>query len=689
MKIIYFIFFLMIGNKLRAQQQNTVINDSEAGNLEDLSESSETESEDEYDMQQRMSYIDHPVNINAAEAALNEFSLLEPLQIENILKYRQLLGNFISIYELQCVPGFSVELIKKLLPYITVADNFISIEKFIQRFHSGERVLIARPSIIPEIAKGFSSGTSPSQKYTGGRAKMLIRYKYQYRDLLQYGIVADQDAGEQFLFRKQQSGFDFYSFHLFARKIGPIKAISIGDYTVNLGQGLLHWQSQAFKKSSGVINIKRQSETLRPYHSAGEYNFLRGTGVTLKKGNLESTLFVSYRKLSANIDYNDQQQTVITSLLTSGLHRTMSEIANRNAAAMVVTGGNIKWQKEIAHIGLNAVQYRYSLPLLKRDVPYNLYSIKERTWAGYSLDYSFTYHNYHVFGECSMDKNFNPAMVSGVMASLDPSIDIAILFRSINRAYQSIYGNAFTESTLPSNESGIYAGVSFRPSQEWKIDVYADQFSFPWLRYRADAPGSGAQYLVQVIWQPDKRIEVYTRFRLKQKAVNETLPLMPSQYPQDKLLKNWRTNISFQVNRSLLLRNRIEFCWFGEPEVTHPQTGFLLYTDLLYKPFGKSYSLSARFQVFETGGYETRLYAYENDVLFANSTPAYFDKGAKVYINIKTKIEIKRPVKFSVSIGLKAATTLYTDNLSVGSGQDEIAGKRKSEIKFQMFFSPG
>lgn len=68
----------------------------------------------------------------------------------------------------------------------------------------------------------------------------------------------------------QKQGFDFYSAHLFARNIGIIKALALGDFTVNLGQGLTQWQSLAGKKSSDVTNLKRQATVLRPYNSAGE-----------------------------------------------------------------------------------------------------------------------------------------------------------------------------------------------------------------------------------------------------------------------------------------------------------------------------------------------------------------------------------------------------------------------------------
>jgi hypothetical protein len=675
-------------NRLHAQLQNVDPDETEEQNLESLSESTETESEDEYYLQQMVFYKGHPLNINGSIADLDEFPLLEPLQIANLVKYRELLGDLISVYELQSVPGFPVELIKRMLPYITIAGNEASAGNIQKRFTGGDRTLVFRPSAVPEKSVGFSRNTPPAQKYQGGREKMLARYKYQYRDLLQYGMVADQDAGEKFVFNHVQAGFDFCSIHLFMRKIGVLKSLALGDYTVNLGQGLVQWQSQAYNKSAGVIDIKRQSETLRPYHSAGEYNFMRGVGITLKKWNFESTVFASHRKLSANTDY-DEHGKIITSVQTSGLHRTLSEIEDRNVVAMTIAGGNLKWQKGTAHIGINAVQYHYSLPLHKRNQPYNLYSIKGKYWANYSTDYSLTFRNYHFFGEFATDKDRHQAVVGGLMASLSPAVDIALLFRSISAAYQSIYGNAFTENTMPTNENGLYMGVSIKPAAQWKIGLYTDLFRFPWLRYRADAPGFGSQFLAQITWQPNKKVEVYSRFRFKLKPINELLPQETASYPQDKVLRNWRTNISFHLTRDLLLRNRIEFCWYGYPGDTDPETGFLLYMDALYKPFGKSWSVSARFQAFETGGYDTRLYAYENDVLFSNSTPAFFDKGSRIYVNLKSRLSVKVIPGYQVNLGLKASASLYSGTPSIGSGQDQITGDHKSEIKIQIILAAG
>ena len=131
--------------------------------------------------------------------------------------------------------------------------------------------------------------TNRDNHYAGSRNKILLRYKYQYKTELQYGIVAEKDAGEGGL-KTFQNPFDFTSFHFFKRSNGLLKSLAVGDYTVNLGQGLIHWQALAFGKSSEALAIVRQSPVLRPYHGAGEFYFNRGVASHLSAKRLGNHL---------------------------------------------------------------------------------------------------------------------------------------------------------------------------------------------------------------------------------------------------------------------------------------------------------------------------------------------------------------------------------------------------------------
>ena len=187
--------------------------------LENLSDIDQSETEDDSYHQQWERFRKNPLNMNTAEENdLRELKILSGLQIANFLSYRKLVGKFISVYELQAVPSWDIQIIKKLLPFITISEPINITEVFRSRFRNGEHVFACRYSQVLEKSAGFEE-TSSGTKYLGSPPKLFLRYRYLYKNLLQFGIVGDKDAGEQFFKGAQKYGFDFYSFHLFARKL--------------------------------------------------------------------------------------------------------------------------------------------------------------------------------------------------------------------------------------------------------------------------------------------------------------------------------------------------------------------------------------------------------------------------------------------------------------------------------------
>ena len=650
--------------------------------LESITENNEDqETEDDSYLQQMIQFIKNPIELNDADVAdLNQLRMLTPIQIQNFILYRNLVGKLIDVYELQAVPGWDIATIQKIRPYINVSMQVSAAAVLKTRLKNGDHILLLRLSQVPERSKGYLIDSSAATNfYPGSPQKILFRYKYNYKNLLQYGIVAEKDAGEQFFKGKQKQGFDFYSAHIFIKKLGIIKTLAIGDFTVNLGQGLTQWQSLAFKKSGDVMNIKREGDVLRPYNSAGEINFHRGLGVTIAKRNWQVTVFGSYRKIDANFvaDTSQNQDDFVSSLQTSGYHRTKSETDDKAIQRQLAFGGNISYQYKRLHVGINGVHYKFKLPLIKDADPYNKYALSGNSFGNYSFDYSYTFRNMHFFGEAAFTSSFSKAFVNGLLVSASSRVDLSLLYRNISRSYQSLYTYAFTEGTYPTNEKGLYAGVSIRPNNAWRIDAYADFYKFPWLRYRVDAPSTGSDYLIQLNYKPNKLLEIYTRYHAESKAINANpaqLTLSPViQQPK----KNWRTQVSYKINTAVTIRNRTEIVWFDKKGSAAEQ-GFLIYFDLVYKPLLKPFSGNIRLQYFETGGYNSRLYAYENDVLYSFSIPVFYDKGLRHYLNINYDLNKK------ISFWIKWAQTLYKDKNLVGTGLDEIKGSTKSEIKLQV-----
>lgn len=652
--------------------------------LENLTENSEdVATEDDSYLQEMQHFLNDPLNLNLADAdALKELKVLTPLQIASIISYKALFGKFTSIYELQAVPGLYPYLIKKILPYITINENPALFNSLGSRLKKGDQSVLIRIVQVLEKSKGYKLDTSVAKNiYPGNPQRLFVRYKYAYKNLLQYGITAEKDAGEQFFKGYQKSGFDFYSAHFFARNIGKIKSLALGDFTVNMGQGLTQWQSLAFKKSSDVLNLKRQEDVLRPYNSAGEVYFHRGAGITIKKKFTEATAFISYRNLDANFVVDTlNNEDYVSSLQTSGYHRTASEFADKSVQRQLAFGGNFSITKNQFHIGVNGIHYQFKYPIVKSTLTYNKYALTGSKWGNYSIDYSYTYKNLHFFGEAATDERLDKAFINGLLISTDARVDLSFLYRRISKGYQSLYTNAFTESTSPTNENGLYAGISINPTDVLRIDAYADVYNFPFLKYRVDAPTAGNDYLLQITYKPNKQVEVYTRYKAERKAIDYNPFRLTLNPVVIKPKQNWRTQFSYKLNTAFTFRSRVDVLWYDK-KGSAPENGFLTYADVTFKPLLKKYSGNIRLQYFETDGYNSRMYAYENDVLYSFSIPVFYDKGYRYYLNLNYDFSKK------VSFWIRVAQTLYPDKNIIGSGLDEIKGNKKTEIKFQSIFN--
>ena len=660
----------------RAQEiQNATVEQQ----LELLAEAEEAETEDDSYYQQLQYYRRHPLNLNTAtEADLQPLRFLNDLQIHTFLQYRKLLGPLISIHELQAIPGWDLALIERIRPFVRVGPAVGVMDDLASRFRKGEHTILLRVSQTLETAKGYHPAGAQPPPYAGSPQRVMARYKYAYGNLLQFGLLGEKDPGEPFLRGAQARGFDFHSGHLFVRNLGVVKQLAVGDFTLNLGQGLLAYQSLAFRKSADVINIKRQTETLRPYNSPGEANFFRGAGITLGRRAWSFTLAAARQKVSANQGSDTlQSEDYVSSILVNGYHRTAGETADRKNITQSMLAARLQYRHQRIMTAINAVHYRLEKPLQRAIQPYNQYAFRGRLLTGFSGEWSYTWRNLHAFGELAANPSGALAGVAGLMASLDPRVDLSLLYRNLSPQYVSIYASAFTESTTPSNEKGLFAGLSLKPNPTLRVDAYADAYRFPWLRYRIHRPAGGRDYLLQLTWKPNKQVELYSRFRSEHKAIN--LPGDTITFHRTELVprQSWRTQLQYRLSSSVTLRTRGEMLWYDRGGSGQEQ-GFLVFTDLFYKPMMRPLGLNFRLQYFETDGYNSRLYAFENDVLYSFSIPALYDKGYRSYINIS--YDLAR----WCTAWIRVARVWYPHRTSIGSGNDEIPGNHRTDVRMQV-----
>jgi hypothetical protein len=280
-------------------------------------------------------------------------------------------------------------------------------------------------------------------------------------------------------------------------------------------------------------------------------------------------------------------------------------------------------------------------------------------------------------------------LVLGLLVSLGKDAGLSLFYRNIAAGYQGINGNAFTENTKPANENGLYVGLNLHPRKDWQFDLFFDIYQFPWLRYRADGPGFGQELLVQARYSPSKSWDIYTRLRAESKLGNGGSPARGNYLQVFQPKQDWRTEFGLNLTRSFEFRSRTELLWLSN-DAGDREKGFLTLIACYIHPLRSPLSGNLCLQYFETSGYASRIYVYENDVLFGLNLPAFYDKGYHYYMNLKANLnQMAGPLKRrkpEVDLWLRWSQGIYAKNNNLGSGLDEISGRFRSEWKFQIFF---
>ncbi len=701
-KLILLILTILSSFIVRSQEPVSPVKADEteiSDKIENIAQSSD-EIFDYTDLTEDLRYLrENPLNLNFAdESDLRKLIFLNDLQVFSLLIYRETYGNFVTIYELQSVEGFDPETIRKILPYVYVSSEkpkeVLSLKKALKYGHNE---IITRYQRTLQQQEGYTPVSdselfeSPNSRYLGSQDKIYLRYGFNYRNKVRFGITAEKDAGEAF-FKNQvndsirklvgsklKNGFDFYSAHFSIRDYGVLKALTVGDYQLEFGQGLTLWSGIAYGKSADAVSVKRFGRGVRPSTSANENLFFRGAAATIGIHKIRFTTFYSSHKVDANIEYSDTlaEDAYIQSLQETGLHRTVNELQNKNAIHISAFGGNVSVRKNRFQLGATAFYSKLDKELMNTGELYKQFYFTGKENINAGIDYSFLLRSITFFGEVSASRNGALAQLHGLIASLHPQLFISVLYRNYQKDYQNFFSNAFGEASDNYNENGLYAGLRFLIYRKWVLTAYTDNFRFPWLKYRTDAPSSGNEQLVQLENNFSGNVFMYFRFRGENKQQNASGEPQMMDVLTTIRKSSYRFYIEYGISPSLLLKNRLEYLVYKEGSY-YRGTGFLIYQDVVWKAPSDKFSLAFRYAIFDTDSYDERLYAYENDVLYSFSVPAYYDKGSRIYLVADYRLTEK------ISLQARYAATFFSNQKTIGSGLDEINGSNKSEVKVQV-----
>ncbi len=664
--------------------------------IEQIAEASEDEDLDYNTLFEKLSiYLDFPLNLNTATVDdLYGLGFLSNYQIGQLLEYREEYGMLFSIYELPFIEGWDVQTAQLIEPFVRVAPNEggerITLEKMLGY---GKNEVVLRWQSVLEDQAGYLPATAqelednPNARYLGSQDKLYARYRYRYGDRISFGFTAEKDNGEEFFKGSQPNGFDFYSGHLYLKDFGAVKQLAIGDFQAQFGQGLTFWSGLGFnRKSSFSVSTAQAGGGIGPYTSINENLFLRGAAATVNQGRFDVSLFYSGKRIDGNViedDFDtllvDQPAVLVTSFQESGFHRTAAELSDKNSIFQQHYGGNLTYNHRGLHVGFTAAHMKLDGAINRTAQEYSQFRFSGDNNTVMGADYAWKIRNFFLFGETSRSANGGLATLNGLNITLNPRLSVNVTQRHYEKDFQSVASVGFGESSSIENESGVYLGIEFRPFKKWKLNAFYDQFKFPWLRYQTDAPSEGYDFFAQLEYQPSSRFTMYFRYRDRLRQVNTRDDVEGANFLVDNPRRNLRANFSYRAGRNLRFRSRVEFTEFSRGDEPASR-GFMVYQDVLYDFKRLPLKFSFRYALFETDTYDSRIYAYENDVLYFFSIPAYSGRGTRFYALLN--YDIGR----NIDIWLRVAQSYYTDRDEIGSGRELISGNTKTEVKAQVQF---
>ena len=639
------------------------------------------EAEDLSEITAGLSYfIKHPVDLNhTSPAQLNALIFLSALQISNFFGHLRTNGKLKDLLELQGIAGFDLETINRLLPYVTLRpESKYRHLRLRDIWQKADQEILLRYGRLLEQQKGFKM--LPGSHYSGSPDKILARYQYNFNPLISASVLGKKDAGEDFFSGANRSGFDFLSGSLAFKQPGRFQQLVIGDYSLQFGQGLTLWSGFSLGKGPDVAGVAKRDIGLKSYTSANESSFFRGIGAKFNLLKIiHITGFISIRNLDASLNSSDSARRTLLTIGQSGLHRTASEINNKQRLGQVVYGGVLEYRKEVFNLGLIVYHSSYQHEFITGKALYRQYDFTGKELTNYGLHYQYTFRNIYFFGEAALSHPGGTALLHGAMASLSPKVSAVILYRDYAKDYVNFYSGAEGQSD-GSNEKGIYAGINVTLHRHWTVSVYSDLFWFAQPKYRVDQASSGYDLMGQLNFKPSKVFKAMLRLKTKQNEQNEGsgLPVNPLAKVSKELL---RLQLHWTLNRKFSLQNNAEIVRYqkGLPgSDSSAEYGYLFYQDADYSPLSSRFAANLRLAFFHTASYNSRSYAYEDDVLHGAGSGLYSGKGFRSFLNLSFRLNSR------LKIWGRYAAFYYPGQDKIGTGLDQIQGNIKSDFKLQL-----
>lgn len=604
---------------------------------------------------------ERPVRINSAdESEISRLFFLTDFQVKSLAEYVHSTGRIFTKYEIASITGFDRSLAEIITPFISLESPG----------HSGKDTTYMNGSLISNFSLKSNRGDTT---FPGPPWKALCRFSFS-AGKISGGITAEKDAGEKLISGKPPLP-DFFSANLAWTGTGIIRKVIIGDFSARFGTGIglnTGLRTGMSLTQSGYIS---GNDEIRPYSSTCEYGFFRGIAGQLKAGRTTVSLFFSADKSDAAIDtVPDGNTKFIRTFYRTGLHNTNSSLLSKDVISEFSYGMNILIDLNKMRAGFLFTGNRFSAAArINDDDPEELFDFKGSDNYNASLYYKTGSGKIILFGELCADRSKRKAFVQGLAFRPDSRLTINTVYRSYDPGFSSFHGKGILGSSSGDNIRGLFGNFIFEAAKHLFISAGCDLRQYPWLSYRCSCPSTSVRSEVRVKYLPLENLVFEGLFSCRRYQYDD--PEAGGVKKQHNLITNsFKASVRYSPAENLTIATRVDYKTGGYESVSR---GTMLVQDIRYRLRVPALSLWLRYCIFKTGSWDSRLYTYENDLVYSFSVPAFSGTGERMYMMLDW--QMRKSMHLRIKYGI-------TDNYVIADYQEEAEVTRELRLQLRLSF---
>lgn len=604
-----------------------------------------------------------PINLNSAtKEELERIPFLSDKDVADILEYIYRNGEMLSTAELSMIPTLDLWKTRILPCFIVIRSHTKEHKPTLATMLKHSKSSLMLTAGIP-----FYNRKGDDNGYLGYKYKHSLRYELSYSNHLRAGFLGAQDAGEPFFSGKNKTGYDFYSFYISLQKMGRLTNLTLGRYRVRMGMGLIMNSDMSLGKTITLTSLERQGTTIRPHSSRSQGKYLQGAAATVViSKSVSASAFVSYRKIDATLNTDSSS---IATILTTGYHRTETEMQKKDNASQFASGASINYSQGGLAFGLSGIYASLDKPLApKTEQTYRRYYASGQRFYNLSADYGITRGRFSLRGEVATGDCHAWATFNALSLRASSTLSLKAVYRYYSYRYYSLFSQSFSDGGRVQNESGIYLGVGWQPTRHFSVSYYADYAYFPWAKYQASTASSSFDNLLSLIYSPSAwSFSVHYRLKTQQKDDAEKKNLISHTTHRARLTAAYspgKWHLKMRLDATL-------------SSYKHQSNGWMVAAEGGLSPLSWL-KVSASAGYFDTKDYESRIYSYEPGMRYDFSFPAFYGNGLRY-----TLLATASPLR-NVTVSAKLATSDYFDRSTIGTGMQLISHSSATDMSLQL-----